>query len=549
MAKDGQSFTNAITNAALFARFNTIEYLRWLSARDKSVNEALPQFLHEFTHHWCFDSIVGSAIAMVRMRAQRHAMVHAQAHRAQILGDVVRARAAEIVLRPLAEGLALFAEFDIVPGQGRVLSRTSMAAAICFGIPIPEGKYGSYTSAEMSLMVLLQTTRRRPDFLKRKIGVYAMPYEYEHGYLSGYLSVKALWVALARRAAVLSDRDSFLAFLRSWIYDDPVLAMAIVSENSGDPAQPIEAIAQRVYDRFASLINTPNLSATVDQWMAAAEARAPIYTALGSSQAEADQASKAIFALIDGDMQDEGPLSKFANHARTTLIERKYVMLGSLQSVVTCHDGEFHIEAADATFLQGMLPMPDGQFEGDVYIVMPSRSNCLLICLAATDGEVYLLRSYGDTSDFEPKEVTGHILNRQNNDSVHELLAQTLKQLQGAGNVTAFVAKNRTILCDQIYARLATLHTQEASIADVLDLLRKKGLLSVLDGDHTLLRALGAISLANTSGSDNASLMVYEKFLELDDGLLETTIRTASQRHGMRLLKPGTRYGGAVALV
>jgi hypothetical protein len=46
-------------------------------------------------------------------------------------------------------------------------------------------------------------------------GVYAMPYEYAHGYLPGYLSVKGLWAALATRADALGDKDSFLAFLRS----------------------------------------------------------------------------------------------------------------------------------------------------------------------------------------------------------------------------------------------------------------------------------------------------------------------------------------------
>ncbi|UIJ82204.1 hypothetical protein [Rhizobium leguminosarum] len=483
------------------------------------------------------------------MRAQRHAMVDAQAHATQILGDVVRARAAEIVLRPLAEGLALFAEFEIVPGRGRVLSRTSVAATICFGMPVPEGKYGSYTPAELSLVALLQGTRRRPDFLKRKTGVYAMPYEYVHGYLPGYLSVKALWAALAARADALDDKDSFLAFLRSWIYDDPVLAMAIVSEDADDPTWPIRKIGQRVYDRFARLINAPDLSAIVEQWMTAVEAGAPVHTVLGSSQAEVDQASKSIFALIDRDRQDEGLLGKLANHALTTQTERKYVVLGSLQSVVTCQKGKFHIEAADATFAQGEPPMPDGRFEGEVHIVMPSRSNCLLICLAATDGEVYLLKSYGDTSDLEPTEVTGHILNRKSNESIHELLAKTLKQLPGVGDAAAFVTKNRTTLCDQIYAKLVTLHTEEASIASVLDLLRKKGLLSVVDGDHAMLRAVAAIGLANTSGSDDVSLLFFAKYLELEDGLLETAIRTASERHGMRLLLPGTQYGGATALV
>jgi len=283
--------------------------------------------------------------------------------------------------------------------------------------------------------------------------------------------------------------------------------------------------------------------------MAAVDAGAPAHTALGSSQAEVDKVSKAIFTLVERDRQDKGPLGKLANHAWTTQTERKYVVLGSIQSVVTCQEGRFHIEAADATFEQGKLPMPDGRFEGEVYIVMPSRSNCLLICLSATDGEVYLLRSYGDTSDLEPKEVTGHLLNRKNNESLHELLAKTLKQLPGVGDATAVVTKTRTYLCDEIYARLATLHTKEASIAGALDLLREKGLLSVLDGDHAMLQAVAVISLANTSGSDDVSLMFFAKFLELEDGLLETAIRTASERHGMRLLLPGTKYGGATALV
>jgi hypothetical protein len=401
----------------------------------------------------------------------------------------------------------------------------------------------------MSLIALLQSTRRRPDFLKRKTGVHSMPYEYEHGYLSGYLSVKALWVALSTRADALGDRDTFLAFLRSWIYDDPVLAMAIVSENPDDPSQSILTISQRVYDRFARLLAIPDLKTVVDRWTAAVEAGEPVAPALGSSQAEANQAAEAIFMLVDRDMQDEGPLSRLAEHARTTQTERKYVVLGSLQSVVTCLEGKFHIEAADATFAQGVPPMPDGRFEGDVHVVMPSRSNCLLICLVASDGEVYLLRAYGDTTDLKAKEVTGHLLNRKVYEPVHKLLARTLKELKGVREATAVVTSNRTLLCDQIYARLATLHTQEASIADVLDLLRKKGLLSVLDGDHATLRAVAAIGLANTSGSDGASLMFYEKFLELEDGLLETAIRTASERHGMRLLQPGTRYGGAAALV
>jgi hypothetical protein len=290
-----RSWTDSVTNAALFARLDTAEYIEWLAKRSPSVNRALPQFLHEFTHHWCFDSIVGSAAAMMRMRAQRYALLSPDEHEEQIVDDLVCAETAERVLQPLSEGLALFAEFDITPSSERVYSRTTMASTVCFGFGLAGGG-GKHSPLDMMLHGLLQTTRRRRDFLERKAGIYAMPYEYSHGYLSGYLSVKALWVALARRAKSLGDRDTFLAFLRSWIYDDAGLALAIVTGRA-DHVRASQRIAQRIYDRVAQLMNAPDLVAIVDQWESAVEANESAAVALGLTQGEVDRASNAVFSI------------------------------------------------------------------------------------------------------------------------------------------------------------------------------------------------------------------------------------------------------------
>ena len=55
MSLSTRSWTDAVTNAALFARFDAAEYFAWLSGRGIRVDRALTQFLHEFTGDiaWC----------------------------------------------------------------------------------------------------------------------------------------------------------------------------------------------------------------------------------------------------------------------------------------------------------------------------------------------------------------------------------------------------------------------------------------------------------------------------------------------------------------
>jgi hypothetical protein len=89
--------------------------------------------IHEATHHWCFNSLVGNVIYILKTRAflsclealkiPRHVedgAGHISTNdayydlRNRIYADATKFRTFEKVLKPLAEGMALFSEYDLV---------------------------------------------------------------------------------------------------------------------------------------------------------------------------------------------------------------------------------------------------------------------------------------------------------------------------------------------------------------------------------------------------------------------------------------------------
>src|SRR5215470_9519372 len=77
----------------------------------------LPQFTHELTHHWCFNSPVGFALAFLELEATAimvSGKVKDPAVRMRVRDCLLKATVARSMLRPIAEGMSLFAEFDVM---------------------------------------------------------------------------------------------------------------------------------------------------------------------------------------------------------------------------------------------------------------------------------------------------------------------------------------------------------------------------------------------------------------------------------------------------
>src|SRR5260370_1456016 len=137
--------------------------------------------------------------------------------------DYVRCMTAGTILEPLAEGLALFAEFDTYPGKSRWMSQTLATSLILFAPAVEtDGK------PLLLLEALLQTLRKDPLLLERKAGIYAQPANVFDPYLIVYLSVRSLWCQMAAACSELDDRDLFLSYLRSYLYDDPGMVIRIL---------------------------------------------------------------------------------------------------------------------------------------------------------------------------------------------------------------------------------------------------------------------------------------------------------------------------------
>jgi hypothetical protein len=212
----------------------------------------LSSFIHEGVHHWCFHSVVGAALALLRVRARSNVM--ASLGRADVAADqlavedIVRFELARTLLRPLAEGLAVFAEQDVALGSTPVASQPMRWTYFCFAPPSQEELESSWG---YSLAALLQDLRLDRVNVRRKSSLLVGPLDCdEGGYLAGYLTVKALWIMSTEKDNRLLDTDLFYSFLRRYIYEDYGFVEVLLDTSRVGP-EAGEAIAEYLQVRLA----------------------------------------------------------------------------------------------------------------------------------------------------------------------------------------------------------------------------------------------------------------------------------------------------------
>ncbi len=182
----------------------------------------VPTFIHEMTHHWCFDTPVGWTIALLQMRAARRAVAVARETDASafalgaaaVFADVARVNVLLEVLRPLAEGLALFAEHDLVPGDAPLISRPALFTAAFFG-----GVVGGPEFLERA-PAILGASRHTVANVRRKADLLVQPLASKDVYLAGYLAMKSLHLSLFQKDRRYFDSDFFAHAVKAYLYDD-----------------------------------------------------------------------------------------------------------------------------------------------------------------------------------------------------------------------------------------------------------------------------------------------------------------------------------------
>jgi hypothetical protein len=305
-----------LTNLATIAPDHFLdEFEQWLGC-GTAPPDRLPAFLHEATHHWCFYTPVGSALALLGLRIRRQllrlavaagdqsdaALLQALNRKpkvrelllkrtqgdasdaallgalrdnpvlerillrskdddlaARLLDDLVRFNTGVTILRPLAEGLATFAEFDVSSKFGsRVISPVLRWLDLLY--EKPHHYLGALEQPLASVIVdcvrhkVVQALRENCVTPNRKVRVLTQPFSTNaQGYLNGYLTVKSLWRTLGGATLrAVNETDLSLMYLRSFFYDDPALVKALLLPKR-NPDRSGEAIINRVNERMWQL--------------------------------------------------------------------------------------------------------------------------------------------------------------------------------------------------------------------------------------------------------------------------------------------------------
>ncbi|HYS70001.1 MAG TPA: hypothetical protein VEM14_07140, partial [Gemmatimonadaceae bacterium] len=475
---------------------------------------------------WCFHSPVGSALALLRMRAACRAY-----RRRSAFDDYVRCMTASTILEPLAEGLALFAEFDTYPGNSRWMSQT-LTATLIFFAPAVE------TDDKPLLLLegLLQALRRDPLLLERKAGIYAPPADVFDPYLVGYLSVRSLWCQMAAACSELNDRDLFLSYLRSYLYDDRGMVLRILGSYPSE-VHACGAIVNYLLSRIGELVSFEGLGERVELWIRSAENGHVDAASIGAKAADEQRAERIMELALVADVDDDKS-ETLATWMLMTLQERQVCVVAStavdlkpqpttdrLDVVVPGVSEPVSNVAADSI----------GDSRGGELVVVASSNGHAIVVLLRVDQNVTLLSSFGEFSESELVLAKRHVANRPVSASLHEEFRANLERSPVVTTVWAFVAKRVAPAMKELFGPLATLNAKECDWPQAFSELQGEGVFGLLEHDGELTRALAAIGLVNTFSTDVALVRMMGKVLGVDDTALERAMNLAP-RHGLPLV-------------
>ncbi len=535
--------TDAVTNRTLLSGLYIDRYVQWLSNRTTVINPVVPEFLHEVTHHWTFDSSVGGAIAMLVLQAKRHAFATRCATYEQlyyVFDCLMRATVASTILRPLTEGLALFAEYDAVLKKSPQISTALLAAMYCFGLP------GRVDDDELfPWRATLQLMRRSPEFCARKASVLQRRFSCEDGYLPGYMAVKSLWTTAVQRSNRFSDTDLYLSFLRRFFFEDPRFVSAIL-----DPGVKEGQAAAQIVDYFiqrSSEFLTMNVSRALDEWLAtfanSSEERtfANLMPGIGATATDFELANERLTRLWTARYDDDS-LDGFVIVNMNLL--RKVMHVGSVPAEARAQDGGRTVIWAGGVDVVECDPavsiLPSGR--GELSVVWDPLTT-FLGAFFVSGGVSTLVRTFfpgkeGSSGGERARQVALHAPFSWAMDQ--ELTRNLSDVLGGHGAIlrSELERLQRETLknAETIYGELATLNLKGSQRNALLDALRTAGLTSVLGYDANIVRALAAVGIANTMTLERSNVELLLKVVGIQEQARDRLFTSFQEVKGLPIL-------------
>lgn len=519
-ATGSRSWTDTIGNAIFFHGLDSVEYLKWLNERSFKASHLVAPFLHEFAHHWCFSSRVGNALAFTELR------VHALSGRDPTLRllcarDHVAVSCLSALLRPIAEGLALFAEFDLEPSRTGFRHGTPLTAAeLCFAVE----------SGEPFSEVMWAEFRRDAAHLDRKASIYLHDFEVREGYLPGYMLVKYLYAGMLFKAPGLTP-EKFITYLRCFFWEDPEFVALLTPNEMHGPT-----VATQIRNHFLRRIDTLRLATDLperitDFWEAwsAKGAFHPgygLYLEPGQDERilSAFQDAMAAADIVLGQAALLQTKNKCSVDAIRDLIFglallRRFTIVARTSVTIEKEEGDrwaFIVRDSSGATHRAYWPcvgaLPEGEFE--CMAVLPFFAAYLVIVLV--DAEKVVLVNWTGPFDHTANgsEIAGFVTDV---DKAAGCIAALREDFRNVGYPAIDSEAMRGLLGEieqdtlNIYVKLLTHRgrVDAETVALESSLLRRDGIRGIFDSDILCLRTVAAMSLDGFTHLD-----LHEFYLE-----------------------------------
>jgi hypothetical protein len=274
MTSSIRSWTDLLSNVTHMGGVHLADHLDDFVRSGGAPPDLIMSCFHEFTHHWCFYSSLGLAITGLTCRMARSTLSADHGRGETVRRDLEAHRAITAALRPLSEGMALFAEFDVITLKSPVWSRPLGWTTLLFsgraasiqtpsefggGLEPDASEIAELLAASLPVVVDLRQARVSDIGVKRKVNVLAMSTRDDaDGYAVGYLGVKGMYRALRQQVPLLyRESDLALAYLKSFFYEDRVLIDILLCGDKSttsfiSPSEDVQSLSRKIMRRIGA---------------------------------------------------------------------------------------------------------------------------------------------------------------------------------------------------------------------------------------------------------------------------------------------------------
>ena len=563
---DSRSWTDIVTNVCNLSPARVEEDFDALMGWGSLPPDLLPSFLHEATHHWCFLSPVGYVLAVLELRARRNGVLlfnavgDKQTLQDRLLDDLSRYEMATTVLRPLAEGLALFAEFDAISGpQSSVLSAPAEMAGYFFGLRdvLHEHLIAIYETHRTPL----EAMRRSYQCFRRRRALLQEPLDLSSdGYLAGYLTVRNLWLHISHSSVrLLNESDLFLMYLRSFFYDDYGLVQLLLAP-AGDLVGPY-AVAQHLAERFDRLaeVDEDNLRAyeaaiqahgetTPEQRRVDDDVSAALSRSLMVEESEHSAGVQLATQLIDQTEQVdlESVEGLMALWDAEVLSSRDIMYLGSLPARVVVKPDGMCVVTTEGGASQQLAARPQanpGEDEGSIDILFSATTRIKARASAVWRGRELAALTFGgpDALTVEARTRFSRLRTSQQGvqigtSEMNDTMGKAIRAESYLRSELDEIRGTAREVTETIYGNMSLLGVPDDRRQGVAQSLADNGLAELLDWDADTVDSLALLGLAWSMRLRRPDIehLFSERNLQLSTAL--SALETASLRLGTALV-------------